>query len=88
MRRVLFYRAEAPCCSTWGNAGTSYRINEIGKLEDLPLASRARAPLHSFAHGNPRPLQETAGECVVVANCTVHDLQEYSRREMYVKKVS
>jgi hypothetical protein len=26
MRRVLFYRGEAPCCSTWGNAGTSYRI--------------------------------------------------------------
>jgi hypothetical protein len=23
-----------------------------------------------IAHGNPRPLQETAGECVVVASCT------------------
>jgi hypothetical protein len=29
MRRVLFYRAEAPCCSTWDNAGTLYRINYL-----------------------------------------------------------
>jgi hypothetical protein len=49
-------------------------------------------PEETSADGNPRPLQETAGGCVLVGRCQlhhVHDLQEcYSRREMYVKKVS
>jgi hypothetical protein len=50
--------------------------NEIGKLEDLPReqGSRIVALARTSAHGNPRPLQGAAGECVVVANCTTYTI--------------
>ena len=57
MHRVLFYRGEAPCCSTWGNAGASVRRDCRAPLAQWQWAVCVLVLVASCACGSPRCCQ-------------------------------